>query len=116
MGRRQVPQLFPLERHGCGELVFQRPGRALVLDPAPPLDPDANPYRGLAPFRDANPYRGLAPFREEDRALFFGRAAVARAAGRGGDRAAAHRRRRTVGRESARSTRSSPRSILRPRG
>jgi len=61
-GSRQVPQLFPLERHDCGQFVFQVPDRSLALAPATVLD------------QNTNPYRGLAPFREEDRALFFGRA------------------------------------------
>jgi hypothetical protein len=65
-GHRQIPQLFPLNRHDCGEFVFQVPGRTLALEPAPPLDAAANPYRGLESFR------------EQDRALFFGRAEAAR--------------------------------------
>jgi Caspase domain len=65
-GHRQIPQLFPLDRHDSGEFVFQVPGRALALAPAPPLD------------QHANPYRGLESFREQDSALFFGRTEVAR--------------------------------------
>jgi len=64
VGRRQVPQLFPLDRHDAGQFVFQVPRRALELAPAPSLDAAANPYRGLRSFH------------EEDRALFFGRDAV----------------------------------------
>src|SRR5262249_43897395 len=59
---RQVPQLFPLERHDGGQFVFQVPDRPLLLAAAPILD------------ETTNPYRGLAPFREEDHLLFFGRA------------------------------------------
>lgn len=65
-GRRQVPQLFPLDRHNCGEFVFQVPRRMLELEPAPALA------------EEANPYRGLQSFREQDRALFFGRTEVTR--------------------------------------
>ncbi|HWO18562.1 MAG TPA: caspase family protein [Kofleriaceae bacterium] len=64
VGRRQVPQLFPLDRHDAGQFVFQVPGRAVALAAAPPLD------------EAQNPYRGLRSFLEEDRGLFFGRDAV----------------------------------------
>jgi hypothetical protein len=64
VGRRQVPQLFPLDRHDCGQFVFQVPNRTLELAPAPALD------------EDASPYLGLQSFHEEDRALFFGRDAA----------------------------------------
>jgi hypothetical protein len=64
VGRRQVPQLFPLDRHGGGQFVFQVPERTLELAPAPALD------------ESRNPYRGLRSFSEDDRALFFGRGAV----------------------------------------
>lgn len=63
-GIRQVPQLFSLDRHDGGQFVFQVPNRPVVLKPAPDLDEDKNPYRGLAPFQDG----------PRDRALFFGRA------------------------------------------
>jgi hypothetical protein len=61
VGRRQVPQLFPLERHDGGQFLFQVPNRTPSLAPAPPLD------------EDANPYRGLSSYREQDRAQLFGR-------------------------------------------
>ena len=67
IGRRQTPQLFLLARHDRGEFLFQVPGRALALPPAPPLDPDRNPYRGLEAFDEASA------------ALFFGRDDVAAA-------------------------------------
>ncbi len=63
---RQVPQLFPLEKHRGGQFLFQVPNRPLALEPAPPLD------------EHRDPYRGLQGFREEDRAEFHGRDAVAR--------------------------------------
>lgn len=61
VGRRQVPQLFPLERHAGGQFVFQVPGRVFELESAPSLDERSSPYRGLASYGEA------------DRALFFGR-------------------------------------------
>lgn len=63
-GRRQVPQLFPLDRHDGGQFVFQVPKREIELVPAPDLD------------ESTNPYRGLSSFREDDKAVFFGRAAI----------------------------------------
>ena len=63
-GCRQTPQLFQLDRHDDGQFVFQVPDQLIKLAPAPPLDADANPYRGLHSFRD------------RDRALFFGRDAL----------------------------------------
>jgi WD40 repeat protein len=46
-GLRQTPGLWPLSRHDKGEFVFAVPGRDLDLPPAPPLNLDNNPYRGL---------------------------------------------------------------------
>jgi hypothetical protein len=48
--RRQTPGLFLLEKHDKGEFLLQPPGREVHLQPAPPLDPEQNPYRGLASF------------------------------------------------------------------
>jgi hypothetical protein len=62
-GKRQTPQLWPMARHDKGEFVFTVPGRELSLPPAPPLDFDANPWRGLAAYDRA------------DAPLFFGREA-----------------------------------------
>jgi hypothetical protein len=59
-GVTQTPRLFGMVGHDRGEYVFLRPGFA-GLDPAPKID------------EDNNPYRGLEPFRVEDRHLFFGR-------------------------------------------
>ncbi|TJV38703.1 MAG: hypothetical protein E5Y02_28555 [Mesorhizobium sp.] len=58
---RQDPILWPLQKHGKGEFVFLVPGQKLDLPPAPPLDPDANPWRGLRVYDTA----------QSD--LFFGR-------------------------------------------
>jgi WD40 repeat protein len=66
VSRQQVPQLFTLARHDFGQFLFQVPDRALVLESAPSLD------------EEANPYRGLRSFREQDRAMFFGRTEVTR--------------------------------------
>ncbi|MCA9693150.1 MAG: caspase family protein, partial [Myxococcales bacterium] len=60
----QTPGLWPLRRHGRGEFLFHVAGRALSLEPDPPLDEAANPWLGL---------RAYAP---EDDALFFGRERV----------------------------------------
>ena len=64
IGRRQIPQLFPLDRHDGGQFLFQVPNRTPILEPAPPLD------------KEANPYRGLQRYGERHRAMFFGRDAV----------------------------------------
>jgi hypothetical protein len=58
---RQTPGLWPLRRESTGEYVFQVPGREPTLPEAPPLD------------EDANPYRGLEAFGQEHREYFFGR-------------------------------------------
>ena len=50
-GPRQTPMLWPLKKHDKGQFVFLVPGRTLALPPAPPLDVDANPWRGLEPTR-----------------------------------------------------------------
>jgi hypothetical protein len=63
---RQVPQLFPLKKHGGGQFLFQVPNRPPLLPPAPPLH------------EDANPYRGLLSYGEHNAALFFGRADATR--------------------------------------
>jgi WD40 repeat protein len=48
--RSQTPLLWLLPKHDKGQFVFLVPGRDLDLPPAPPLDPDANPWRGLEPY------------------------------------------------------------------
>ncbi|PHS13267.1 MAG: hypothetical protein COA86_17315 [Kangiella sp.] len=60
-GIRQTPGLWPLSRHDKGEFVFAVPGRKLDLPPAPPLN------------LDNNPYRGLESYEKEHAELFFGR-------------------------------------------
>jgi WD40 repeat protein len=62
---RQTPILWPMKKHETGEFVFLVPGFSPEqLEPAPPLDLAANPWRGLKPYdtTDAN--------------LFFGRQRV----------------------------------------
>ncbi|MGE0283081.1 MAG: caspase family protein, partial [Rhizobiaceae bacterium] len=51
---RQAPILWPLKNHHRGEFVFLVPGRQLDLPPGPPLDPNANPWRGLQPYERAH--------------------------------------------------------------
>lgn len=60
-GLRQTPGLWPLSRHDKGEFVFAVPGCELNLPPAPPLN------------LDNNPYRGLESYDREHAELFFGR-------------------------------------------
>ena len=60
-GSRQTPGLWPLSRHDKGEFVFAAPGQDLNLPPAPPLN------------LDNNPYRGLESYEREHADLFFGR-------------------------------------------
>ncbi|MEG4813421.1 nSTAND1 domain-containing NTPase [Microcoleus sp. K5-D4] len=49
----QTPQLWPLEKHGRGEFIFTLPGfQPENLKPAPELNPDNNPYRGLQSFEE----------------------------------------------------------------
>jgi WD40 repeat protein len=59
--QRQTPGLWPLQKHDKGEYIFLTPGRELRLPPAPPLN------------YENNPYRGLQSFEEEHHDLFFGR-------------------------------------------
>ena len=60
-GNRQTPSLWPLDKHDKGEFVFLVPGHELNLPPAPPLN------------LENNPYRGLTSYESEDAPLFFGR-------------------------------------------
>lgn len=47
----QTPGLWPLQKHDRGEFIFTLPGfEREQLTPAPPLDENNNPYRGLQPF------------------------------------------------------------------
>lgn len=61
LGLHQTPGVIPFDRHDGGEFVFQVPGRPILLEPAPDLTPEANPYRDLASYT------------ERDQAIFFGR-------------------------------------------
>ncbi|HLO47930.1 MAG TPA: WD40 repeat domain-containing protein, partial [Kamptonema sp.] len=58
---RQTPGMWPLAKHDKGEFIFLVPGHELNLPPAPELN------------RENNPYRGLGSFDEEHSNLFFGR-------------------------------------------
>ena len=58
---RQTPGLWPLKKHDKGEYILLTPGHELNLPPAPELN------------YDNNPYRGLRSFDEEQNNLFFGR-------------------------------------------
>ncbi|MUG91485.1 peptidase C14 [Scytonema sp. UIC 10036] len=62
--KRQTPGLFQLSKHDKGEYIFLVPGHELNLPPAPPLNRENNPYRGLKPFDKAHSH------------LFFGRQEV----------------------------------------
>jgi hypothetical protein len=55
VGRRQVPQMFPLGKHRSGQFVFHVPNQTPALEPAPPLDRAMNPFRSLQGFRAENP-------------------------------------------------------------
>jgi WD40 repeat protein len=47
----QTPGLWPLQKHDRGEFVFTLPSfKRDDLKPAPPLNEDNNPYRGLQPY------------------------------------------------------------------
>ncbi|MEL6853735.1 MAG: caspase family protein [Cyanobacteria bacterium J06607_13] len=59
--KRQTPELCPLRKHDKGEFIFLTPGHALNLPPAPPLNVENNPYRGLQSFDEHHHH------------LFFGR-------------------------------------------
>lgn len=59
--RRQTPGLWPLRKHDKGEYIFLVPGHELNLPPAPTLN------------RENNPYRGLEAFEQDHAKLFFGR-------------------------------------------
>lgn len=61
---RQTPGFFPLIKHDRGEFIFKLPDIEPQLKPAPKLDKENNPYRGLESFetRHSN--------------LFFGRQEV----------------------------------------
>ncbi len=47
---RQTPGFFPLTKHDRGEFIFKLPDIEPQLQPAPKLDKENNPYRGLESF------------------------------------------------------------------
>ncbi len=47
---RQTPGFFPLTKHDRGEFIFKLPDLEPQLTPAPKLDKENNPYRGLESF------------------------------------------------------------------
>ena len=47
---RQTPGFFPLKNHDRGEYIFKLPNIEPNLTPAPKLEKDNNPYRGLESF------------------------------------------------------------------
>lgn len=51
---RQTPILWPLPKHDKGQFVFLVPGKELDLPPAPPLNLEANPWRGLKPYESTH--------------------------------------------------------------
>ncbi|MEM9276431.1 MAG: caspase family protein [Cyanobacteria bacterium P01_F01_bin.143] len=61
---RQTPGFFPLKKHDRGEYIFKLPDIEPELKPAPKLD------------KENNPYRGLESFEERHASLFFGRQEV----------------------------------------
>ncbi|MEL6490403.1 MAG: caspase family protein, partial [Cyanobacteria bacterium J06621_3] len=58
---RQTPEICTLRNHDKGEFIFLTPGHTLNLPPAPELNKENNPYRGLESFDQAH------------KDLFFGR-------------------------------------------
>ena len=62
---KQTPGIWPLSKENRGEYIFQLlPDDQLKLKPAPKLE------------KDNNPYRGLEPFEERHARFFFGRQEV----------------------------------------
>ncbi|MEL7067579.1 MAG: caspase family protein [Cyanobacteria bacterium J06581_3] len=59
--KRQTPEICPLRKHSKGEYIFLTPDHELNLPPAPALN------------RENNPYRGLESFDKSHKDLFFGR-------------------------------------------
>jgi WD40 repeat protein len=60
-GDSQTPQLWSLQKEALGEYIFLHPNRPPQLKPAPELN------------KDNNPYRGLESFEEKHAQFFFGR-------------------------------------------
>lgn len=63
--QNQTPMLWRVRPEDSGQYLFLNPGHPLNLPPTPPLQPDDNPYLGLKSYNEA------------DKALFFGREALA---------------------------------------
>ena len=61
---QQTPGFFPLIKHDRGEYIFKLPHLEPKLKPAPKLE------------KDNNPYRGLESFEERHSRFFFGRGEV----------------------------------------
>ena len=61
---RQTPGFFPLTKHDRGEYIFKLPNLEPKLEPAPKLE------------KENNPYRGLESFEERHSQFFFGRQEV----------------------------------------
>ncbi|MEL6261361.1 MAG: caspase family protein [Cyanobacteria bacterium J06626_6] len=59
--QRQTPEICSLRKHDKGEYIFLTPDHALNLPPAPKLN------------KENNPYRGLESFDQTHKDLFFGR-------------------------------------------
>ncbi|MEL6900155.1 MAG: caspase family protein [Cyanobacteria bacterium J06606_4] len=59
--QRQTPEICSLRKHDKGEFIFLTPDHALNLPPAPELNAENNPYRGLESFDQVH------------KDLFFGR-------------------------------------------
>lgn len=61
---KQTPGFFPLTKHDRGEYIFKLPDLEPQLEPAPKLEKDNNPYRGLESFEERHSH------------FFFGRQEV----------------------------------------
>ena len=61
---KQTPGFFPLKNHDRGEYIFKLPDLEPKLEPAPKLEKDNNPYRGLESFEERHSH------------FFFGRQEV----------------------------------------
>lgn len=62
--QRQTPEICALKKHRKGEFIFLTPEHELNLPPAPELN------------KENNPYRGLESFNTDDADLYYGRQAL----------------------------------------